>query len=290
MYEVPRTLGDGRPLEPAWSPLSWLRIVYAVWFDQLWYWREIRPRLHGKTVSWPLVAQAYAGSLLGALALQLPPLAIWAALDVRIDGFSLVVPPIVLVFSLLYVLGPGQKRSPAYALVAAAVIPLGFGLGLGIAISAGMLVYDAVPPPLDPDLARLGLQPRLRGLELHNLYLIVQCTVLGLMLGYASLEQGRFEWRKGRPAWLPSGAGAALSFLALWVGLVMLSGAATALSSSDYRELPAYTTWRILKLFAGILAMFPGVYFGAIMVARQVRDPEERRRLANPDEGLGAKG
>ena len=35
-------------MEESKLSVSWwsgLRVVYAVWFDQLWYWREIRPYL-----------------------------------------------------------------------------------------------------------------------------------------------------------------------------------------------------------------------------------------------------
>jgi hypothetical protein len=31
-----------------WWPGQWLRIVWAVWTDQLWYWQNVLPQLQGK--------------------------------------------------------------------------------------------------------------------------------------------------------------------------------------------------------------------------------------------------
>lgn len=37
-------LNDNNNLDPWYWPVHWLRIVYGIWIDQLWYWQYVRPR------------------------------------------------------------------------------------------------------------------------------------------------------------------------------------------------------------------------------------------------------
>ncbi len=45
-----------------WWPGQWLHIVYGIWIDQLWYWQNMRPRLHGRTKGWGIWAQGMLGA------------------------------------------------------------------------------------------------------------------------------------------------------------------------------------------------------------------------------------
>jgi hypothetical protein len=59
-----------KPLTPAWWPLNWLKLLYVAWFDQAWYWRNVRPRLRGRRQGWSYLLQAAAAVLLLNLALD----------------------------------------------------------------------------------------------------------------------------------------------------------------------------------------------------------------------------
>ena len=50
-----------------WWPVNWLRIVYGVWVDQLWYWENVRPLLRGRKQGWGIFAQGMLGAVLVAL-------------------------------------------------------------------------------------------------------------------------------------------------------------------------------------------------------------------------------
>lgn len=50
-----------------WWPGQWLRIVYSIWFDQLWYWENIRPHLGDCRTGWKFFIQALLGTALSAL-------------------------------------------------------------------------------------------------------------------------------------------------------------------------------------------------------------------------------
>ncbi|MBA3533602.1 MAG: hypothetical protein H0T73_16920 [Ardenticatenales bacterium] len=54
-----------------WRPSQWLRIVWGVWVDQPWYWREVSPRLGGRTRGWGIWFQALFGAILVSLMLCL---------------------------------------------------------------------------------------------------------------------------------------------------------------------------------------------------------------------------
>jgi len=51
-----------------WWPGQWLRIVYGVWIDQLWYWQNVRPRLRGRLRGWGIWTQGMLGAGLTAFA------------------------------------------------------------------------------------------------------------------------------------------------------------------------------------------------------------------------------
>jgi hypothetical protein len=72
------------PLSRWWWPGQWLRIVYAVWVDQAWYWQNVRPRLHGRSQGWGIFVQVSLGTWLavaiGELILNMLLLAIGSPL------------------------------------------------------------------------------------------------------------------------------------------------------------------------------------------------------------------
>lgn len=47
-----------------WWPGQWLRIVYGVLIDQVWYWQNVRPRLRSRVEGWGLLVQAILGTML----------------------------------------------------------------------------------------------------------------------------------------------------------------------------------------------------------------------------------
>lgn len=54
-----------------WWPGQWLRIVYAVWIDQRWYWEHVRPLLEEPRRRRVLTFQALLGTALIAVALNI---------------------------------------------------------------------------------------------------------------------------------------------------------------------------------------------------------------------------
>ncbi|HEY0601725.1 MAG TPA: hypothetical protein VGD58_02380 [Herpetosiphonaceae bacterium] len=54
-----------------WWPGQWLRIVYAVWFDQRWYWQYVRPLMEEPRRHRALTLQALLGTALIAVVLNL---------------------------------------------------------------------------------------------------------------------------------------------------------------------------------------------------------------------------
>jgi hypothetical protein len=61
---------EEKKLAKWWWPGQWLRIVYSIWLDQLWYWQNVRPQLYGLS-GWKLFVQAMLGTLLLQLTLAL---------------------------------------------------------------------------------------------------------------------------------------------------------------------------------------------------------------------------
>jgi hypothetical protein len=68
--EIPDDRQTDANLTKWWWPGQWLRIVYSVWFDQMWYWQHVRPQLYGLR-GWRLFAQAMLGTLLFQLTLAI---------------------------------------------------------------------------------------------------------------------------------------------------------------------------------------------------------------------------
>ncbi len=52
------------PLARWWWPGQWLHIVYGVWIDQLWYWKNVRPRMQGWRQGWKISIQGLLGAAL----------------------------------------------------------------------------------------------------------------------------------------------------------------------------------------------------------------------------------
>jgi hypothetical protein len=48
-----------------WWPGQWLRIVWAVWTDQLWYWQNVLPQLQGKRAASFFFQALFGGGLFG---------------------------------------------------------------------------------------------------------------------------------------------------------------------------------------------------------------------------------
>lgn len=75
-----------------WWPGQWLRIVWAVWVDQLWYWQNLRPWLQGKREASFFVQALFGGNIFGlilvaVIALIVETAGIHVAWEVWVAGF-----------------------------------------------------------------------------------------------------------------------------------------------------------------------------------------------------------
>jgi hypothetical protein len=55
---------------PFW-PSQWLRLVWSVWVNQLWYWENVGPLLSKKRRNWTILAQASLGATLVGISLSI---------------------------------------------------------------------------------------------------------------------------------------------------------------------------------------------------------------------------
>jgi hypothetical protein len=75
-----------------WWPGQWLRIAWAIWTDQLWYWQNVRPQLQGKRGASFFVQALFGGSIFGStltamIALIVETVGIHVAGEIWIAGF-----------------------------------------------------------------------------------------------------------------------------------------------------------------------------------------------------------
>ena len=80
-----------------WWPGHWLRIVYSVWFDQLWYWENIRPCLSEKYASYKLLISGMFGSLIVGSFLGLLINILISQLGYKVTGWHLLIMSIFII-------------------------------------------------------------------------------------------------------------------------------------------------------------------------------------------------
>jgi len=253
---------DGELLPPApadwsrwWWPGRWLSIVYGVWIDPLWYWRNVRPRIERQY--WSLLIQGVLGSGIVAVGLALGLNCLLAAWGRSIDWMASVT-------------GTLETAGP----LALTGLLLGFGLSSSIwekMTGAGTFVRRAARtiPPAVSFLVVSGVYPLVRclaGLEgwRDSVEPFLFVGLLAAALGVAT----------GIGLTVGNGAVGAMTYIAIivttvMVGFVMVPGGGT----------PAFTAgW--MAAFAGILIL--AIFLSGRWAARQVRNAGERMRLANP--------
>jgi hypothetical protein len=72
-----------------WWPGQWLHIVYGVWIDQLWYWQNVRPRLHNWKPRCGILVQGILGSTLVMLVIVMILGALLTIAGTRVEWISL---------------------------------------------------------------------------------------------------------------------------------------------------------------------------------------------------------
>jgi hypothetical protein len=113
-----------------WRPDGWLRLIYGVWANQLWYWQHVRPLLDDPRQRKRIFVQAVLGTIVVTLALSLIPIYILTAAGAKTSVswmfagtlFGLVITAIWKTYKL-----KGDPNAVADSVF--------FGLGLGLATS-----------------------------------------------------------------------------------------------------------------------------------------------------------
>jgi hypothetical protein len=155
-----------------WSPAQWLRLVYGVWADQLWYWWTVRPRLKGRRQGWGLLVQALLGALCTAGILLLVSVPALRAAGVAIDGRSLAL-SLALCAALLV-------AGAAVAALLAGTSRAMPGLAAGGPFLAGVGLYAGIWLHLGP---LNGVMSQLRTAGVTTVALLAGCALMGMYWG-----------------------------------------------------------------------------------------------------------
>ena len=121
-----------------WWPGQWLRIVYSVWFDQAWYWRNVRPRLHGRAQGWEIFVQGMLGTAIVALAVVAVTGALLAIAGIPIR-WAFMVPTVALGMAVGMLFGIlGIISRVATSLIAGMVMGMFMSVGMGVGVGLGV--------------------------------------------------------------------------------------------------------------------------------------------------------
>jgi hypothetical protein len=234
-----------------WWPGQWLRIVYGMCVDQVWYWQNVRPRLG----NWPEGRKVLIQALLGnAVVTVLLSIILGTALlvaGVHLNwgvGFLGMIAWLIAVAVGLVVIPTRGAQKIDYVVVSGTFVSLLGGLGFGLRFGS------------------MGMQETWFGLP-GSLGLGI---VLGLLAGICDgVRLGIVEGRR-----LAAVKDLALGFF-LAFALVMF----VALDAFVYPSVAALLGTLVLA----ILSVIPGGYLGSRWATRQVAEESLRMRLANPD-------
>jgi hypothetical protein len=231
-----------------WWPGQWLGIVYGAWFDQRWYWEEVRPRLNQQG-GWLIYLQGVLGTLLMALLLVVGSGLVMRLFGWRLPWFLMLMGMGVGIGLALLTLKLGLTHSMGLVLT--------WGLWLGVALG---LVFPLVP--------------LFYGLQVTNMLivpLLVSYAVIGTSMGLVSgvgqiLQRGELvdTWQFR---------------LTLAVCHWVMVGLVVALMGYVGGMQPGY-----FHLLFGLPTLNTGLAFGLWLggrwATRQVPDVEARRMLA----------
>jgi hypothetical protein len=288
MYSVPAETGVSGPLEPRRSPATWLRIVYGVWLDQRWYWREVHPRLRRSRRLSSLYLQALAGALIVlGLLLVIPALILFRTEPgqnfLSEEGLSSLISQLLVPFGLFLVIGLIRKPVEGLPLVIGLLV--GFGLSLCLFFTLQYLSIRLLPFVPDPQSIRNFGPPDPTMLSFDLLIFIIYALTwplaqgLATMIATGTLTLG--QWNLGRG--LLSRPAVRLLLGLAWLGAAGLISIRAAVNQwSRYTD--AYDAFEQVGAACLIFVFIPGFLLGASLAMRQVPDLHERSLLAGSEQ------
>lgn len=241
------------PLSHWWWPGQWLRLVWGIWVDPLWYWRNVRPRLQSALFGIAVLAQGIAGSLIVALFIALMmsfvtqetgDLHYWAQTIQRI-GLALVLALgmsafLALAAKVFDALDPTVQRSSGVRINELIVRSIALSL---------LLCSTLGSRTIETEIAR-----SINGaLGIRMLFVSIAAVLMGITFG---ISEG-----------VTTGQGRGL----FWC--IILTLLSSFVISRD--------TGILLSIWAGIW-FSSGLYLGGYWATRQIDDPSLRKSLANP--------
>ena len=122
-------------LSPWWWPIYWLRIVYSIWFDQLWYWDNVEPQLKDKQRRKTIFVQSILGTFIVTSAISFVIVSLLAITSVQIDlKWALLGFFSGMLGSILLTVGEGENKVVDVAI-------LGINLGVLGSLFMGLFMF-----------------------------------------------------------------------------------------------------------------------------------------------------
>jgi hypothetical protein len=273
----PAPVIDNHPLGFWAAPRSWFRLIYAVWFDQRWYWQQVRPHLQNQRLAWRLLIQTILGSFcLSCGFIAIPIAALWATRSLLhiYEGSFRLGAIFILCIPLAFGLLGGFFHRPERGIPLAAA-SVSYSLAYSIIVPIALLVLLTVP--IDTNLefsAHTAALPFGLGLALPNL------EALGIVLGLSEvLTKGELTWNNRKPIRVPSGPIWRTVFGSIWFVTLILRGVGAILTDWRYSM---SGIWFLILLISSLVSLAAGELFVASLAMRQIESDELRRKLAKP--------
>jgi hypothetical protein len=259
------------PLSVWYDPRAWFRTIYWIWFDQVSFWRIIRPRLTQPSLRWTVLLQTIIGATIFSACWVVLPLAIayltrqqvsiyWDHL-LQTAGYAVFFPAGI---GLLVSLTTPPSRNIVYT---AALVC--YSVAFAISLTAAFVVLLAIPPDrgrLDYPFGLSAATPFVDG--------------LGLALGLTEVvTRGAVVWIKKRFLPIPRGQLFRWTCVVVWIILLALRGITGVFMDWRYEF---YETATKLLLPVTMASMVVGYLLGASLGMRQVADDQTRQTLADP--------
>lgn len=226
-----------------WRPGNWLRLVYGVWADQLWYWQNVRPRMGDWGRGWRIYLQAMLGTALVALALLALLGGLLSAAGVSVNWTLLI---LTLGVSLALGLLAGLLGKASVAVVRGVIVGLAVSLFGSFFFALDIGADSENPLSLLPSLGWGGFI----GLTLGVAFSMQDSLIKGVRYGLVGSVKANVE----RSA-----------LVGLLIGLDLLGN--TGIAGG----------------VAAAAASLLGAYLSQLWATRQVSDDQTRRGLADPD-------
>ncbi|HLF26954.1 MAG TPA: hypothetical protein VJG32_11505 [Anaerolineae bacterium] len=238
------------PLSRWWWPGQWLHIVYGVWVDQLWYWKNVRPQLHGRRQGWGFVIQGMLGAVLVVLIFLVVLQVVVEATGGRTQRDTVLI--VVATLGLMFIMS-------SFAAVIAGVAS---GMVSSVTVTIAVGLITSMLTSIAPDIFVFALRGKPApspALDLGGGMLIVLSMMIAGMAG--GVNSGVLEGRNPR-----------LSDVLLLAIIASIVGG----------------VWNIAITVIAISASGLGLYLGNLWAIRQIADIDVRRRLANPETHLSS--